>query len=71
MRILRNNTTGEEIQVNGVDFLNNQMRLADGNLKSYPQLWTDCEEEVKICNNKSIEYLAITEEYKDFEIIEI
>lgn len=69
MKALRNKETGEMIEANGVDFLNNQIRLASGENKAYPSLWTDCNLEVESCDDKAIEYLATTEEYANFEII--
>jgi hypothetical protein len=70
MKALKNKTTGEIVRANGVDLMNDNIRLETGEMKPYPTLWENNKAEILSMNDKAIEYLAKTEEYKDFVIIE-
>ena len=70
MKALKNKTTGEIIRANGVDLMGDNVRLESGEMKPYPTAWEENKAAIQSMNDKGIEYLATTEEYKDFEIIE-
>ncbi len=70
MKALKNNTTGEIVRANGVDIMSDNIRLESGDMKAYPTAWEENQVEILAMNNNAIEFLATTDEFKDFEIIE-